>query len=175
MTRLQIVFMPNACPSNNASNQVPITNPAPPPDRHLSPSEEADIQTLKFTGNFKALDTQYIPLREGMFSQGGRKKGTTRIGATLLPYIALVIPESLGHGILETGCPMENVILSSDLSYKIIRLSLETGFLSLRQLSQFWPANFTTMGGPLHTLEPIGKPAVVKNEEGEFLTPAYNG
>lgn len=70
---------------------------------------------------------------------------------------------------------MENVILSSDLAYKIIHLSLETGFLSLRQLSQFWPANFTTMGGPLHTLEPMGKPAVVKNEEGELLTPAYNG
>lgn len=48
MTRLQIVFMPNARPSGNASNhlQVPITNPAPPPDRLLSPTEEAEIQAV---------------------------------------------------------------------------------------------------------------------------------
>ncbi|KAL1628676.1 hypothetical protein SLS56_005668 [Neofusicoccum ribis] len=75
----------------------------------------------------------------------------------------------------EDHIPPEGVILSSDLAYKVIRLVLQTGIMSLRTLADYWPANFTTMGTPVVTIEPLGKPALIKTEDGDIAYGAYNG
>lgn len=49
----------------------------------------------------------------------------------------------------EENLPPLNVIMSSELAYKVIRVVLATGCLTLRQLYRFWPANYTTTGSPV--------------------------
>ncbi|KAL0263287.1 hypothetical protein SLS55_002267 [Diplodia seriata] len=44
----------------------------------------------------------------------------------------------------EDNLPPENVILSDNLAYKVLRVALITGCLTIRQLHQYWPANYTT-------------------------------
>lgn len=66
----------------------------------------------------------------------------------------------------EENLPPSNVILSSELAYKVVRVVLATGWLTLRQLYRFWPANYTTTGSPVTAIEPMGRPALVKTEDG---------
>ncbi|OJD37416.1 brct domain-containing protein [Diplodia corticola] len=75
----------------------------------------------------------------------------------------------------EQCLPPANVILSSELAYRVLRCALATSCFSMRQLHQYWPANFTSKGAPCEYIPPMGRPAIVEMEDGTCAFATYNG
>ncbi|EKG20143.1 BRCT domain-containing protein [Macrophomina phaseolina MS6] len=110
-------------------------------------------------------------------SQGVVRRITTQKKAAEYGELHLMKVYDTDMVVTMDNLPPENVILSSNLAYQVIRLVLQTGIIPLRHLHELWPGNFTTLGGPLITMEPLGKPALLQrsSDNANVTFGAYNG
>lgn len=77
--------------------------------------------------------------------------------------------------ISEENLPPSNVILSSELAYKVLRFALSSRALPKHQLHLWWPANFTKRGGPCEHIEPMGRAALLTQDDGSQSFGCCNG
>lgn len=75
----------------------------------------------------------------------------------------------------EENLPPAYVLLSSELAYKVARFAIVSGCLPISRLAKWWPANYTTAGCPVKDIEPVGRPAIVKLEDGSIAYGTLNG
>ncbi|EKG12652.1 BRCT domain-containing protein [Macrophomina phaseolina MS6] len=168
--------LPQDSPHGTQSHILPES---PTPTRSTSPDHE--MPPPKATD--EEISPPSYPAKENMWhfgddcSQGVVRRVTTQKKAAEYGELHLMKLYDTDMIVTTNNLPPENVILSSNLAYQVIRLVLQTGIIPLRHLHELWPGNFTTIGGPLVTMEPLGKSALIyqSSDNTNMTFGAYNG